>query len=128
MKANTSKGNFWNSFGKIISTLDIWIQTCEVLMWSIWKEKKRANQRRLNEKQYFQNFRKSLSWMFDLLFKLFLLKAVVLQAALWVCFKSWLYSPLMSTSSPAHLFAIYLKLLWVRGCFIVEPSTTSNLA
>ena len=103
MKADTSKGNFWNSFGKIISTLDIWSTHVKYL-----ERKKRANQRRLNEKQYFQNFRKSLSWMFDLLFKLFLLTAVLLQAALWVFFKSWLYySPLMSTSSPAHLCASF---------------------
>ena len=32
MKADTSKGSFWNSFAKINETLGTWIQTSEVLL------------------------------------------------------------------------------------------------
>ena len=65
--------------------------------------------------------------MYDLLFKLFL--AVLLLAATWFCIKSSLYSALLKpTSSPAHFFAILFKLLWGRGPFIIEASTTLNLA
>ena len=55
--------------------------------------------------------------MFDLLLKLFPLTSVWLKFATWVCNKSWLYSSLMSSLSPAHHFAVVLKLLWGRGCF-----------
>ena len=62
--------------------------------------------------------------MFDLLFKSFPLSAVLLQVATWVCFRSWLYSPFISALSPVHLFDIFFKLLWKRGSFKVEVSTT----
>ena len=58
-------------------------------------------------KKYLRNFQKSLSWMLDLLFKLFPLAAVLLQVPIWVCIKSWLYSPLTTTSSPTRLFVIF---------------------
>ena len=92
------------------------------------KKQKRAIQRRSNEKEYLQNFRKFLPWMLDLLLKLFPLTSVWLQVATWVCMKSWLDSPLLSSWPPEHLFAIILKLLWGRGCFTGEASTTLNLA
>ena len=66
--------------------------------------------------------------MFDLLFKSFSSTAVLFQVATWVCSKNRLYSPLMSTSFSAHLFAIFLKLLWGRGYFNVEASATLNIA
>ena len=55
--------------------------------------------------------------MFDLLLKLFPLTSMWLKFATWVCNKSWLYSPLMSSLSLAHHFAVVLKLLWGQGCF-----------
>ena len=82
----------------------------------------------LKWKKYLQNFRKFLSWMLDLLLKLFPLTSVWLQVATWVCMKIWLYSPLLSSLFPMYLFAIVLKLLWGRVCFTAEASTTLNLA
>ena len=60
--------------------------------------------------------------MFHLLFKLFPLAAVLLQVATSVCIKNRRYRPLMSTSSPADLFTIFLGLRWGRSRFIVEAS------
>ena len=78
--------------------------------------------------EYLQNFQKFLSWMLDLLLKIFSLTSMWLQVATYVCMESWLYSCLMSSSSPAHLFSIVSKLLWGQGCFTSEASTTLNLA
>ena len=64
----------------------------------------------------------SLSSIFHLLFKLFPLAAVLLQVTTWVCIRSRRYRPLMSTSSPADLFTIFLGLRWGRSYFIVEAS------
>ena len=52
-------------------TLDIWINA-----FSVWKVKKRSNRKLRWKKVYFQKF---LSWVFDLLFKLFSVTAVFLQ-------------------------------------------------
>ena len=57
----------------------------------------------LKWKKYLQNFQTFLSWMLDLLLKLFLLTSMWLQVPTWVCMKSWLYGPLMSSTSPVHL-------------------------
>ena len=95
--------------------------------FSIWKVKK-DDPMKLNEKSTFKIFGKLLSWLLDLLLKLLSLTGVLLQVATSVCIKTWLYSPLMSTSFLAHLFVIFLKLFWGRGCFIAETSTTLNLA
>ena len=82
----------------------------------------------LRWKMCLQNFGKFLLWMLDLLLKLFPLTSKWLQVATWVCMKSWLYSPLMSSSSPVHVLTIVLKLLWGRSYFTAEASTTLNLA
>ena len=112
---------------KNLRKLDTWIKICEVFL-VLGKYKYRTILRRLKKKSTFKIFGKSLSWLFHLLFKLFPSTAVLLQIVTWVCITSWLYSPLMSTSSPAHLFAIFLKMLWGRGYFIKEAWTTLNLA
>ena len=66
--------------------------------------------------------------MLDLLLKLFPLTSMWLQVATWVWIRSWLYSPLMSSLSSAHLFTIVLKLLWGQSYFTAEASTTLSLA
>ena len=82
----------------------------------------------LRWKMYLQNFGKFLLWMLDLLLKLFPLTSKWLQVATWVCMKSWLYSPLMSSSSPVHVLTIVLKFLWGWSYFTAEASTALNLA
>ena len=129
LKADTSKVSFWNWLGNLGELIKNWHLNSNLWSaFSIWKVKKRAIQRRLNEKSTFKIFRKSLSWSFDLLFKWFPLTAVLLQVATWVCIKNWLYSLLVTTSSSAYLFAIFLKFLRGGGCFIAEALTTLNLA
>ena len=126
---------FENNFSKIIFLKqlswrqkllpwDFLIQICEELL-VFWKK---VDPAKIKWKKYLQNFQKFLSWMLDLLPKIFPLTSVWLRYATWVCMKSWLYSPLMSSSSPVHLFPVVLKLLWRQGCFTAEASTTLNLA
>ena len=65
--------------------------------------------------------------MFDLLFKLFPLTAVLLQFATWSASK--VDSVAFNVNLvPSASFAIFIKLLWGRGCLIVEASLTLNLA
>ena len=51
--------------------------------------KKKVDQTKIKWKKYLQNFWKFLSWMLDLLLKLFPLTSVWLKVATWVCMKSW---------------------------------------
>ena len=49
---------FWNSFRRVNEALDIWIQTCEVLLVFGKGKKKKSNPRKIKWKKYLQNPRK----------------------------------------------------------------------
>ena len=93
----------WNLtvFRKIFLTkfvCESWYQQGKIF-WrasSIWKVKK-SNPTKIKCKKYLQNFWISLSWTFELVFKLFSLTAILLQFAGWFCIRIWHYSPLISS-------------------------------
>ena len=118
----------WNLtvFRKIFLTkfvCESWYQQGKIF-WrasSIWKVKK-SNPTKIKCKKYLQNFWISLSWTFELVFKLFSLTAILLQFAGWFCIRIWHYSPLISSLVDTSVF----QMLQNQASLCMIPATVWN--
>ena len=128
-KTNIWKQDFqkWSIFLKQLP----WGAEINSNLWrafSILKKQKKGNPKKIKWKKVPSKFSEISVMNAWFVSKIISFNFMWLQVVTCVCMKSWLYSPLLSSSTPAHLFAIFLKLLWGRGCFTAEASTTLNLA